>query len=93
MTTLAIFTLEMTEPETFQAYAKHGGEALARHGGTALQASKELTALEGEFTLPDLAVVLSFPDREAALAWHKDPDLAEVHALRQKAGKGMLILL
>ena len=42
---------------------------------------------------PGRAVLLSFPDREAALGWIEDPEFAEVHALRRAAGDISTILI
>jgi uncharacterized protein (DUF1330 family) len=38
---------------------------------------------EGDGPLPDSMVVLEFPTKEQALAWHNDPDYAPLIALRQ----------
>jgi uncharacterized protein (DUF1330 family) len=93
MTAHAIVTLTVTSPDNFAAYREQAGAALAKHGGTALQSSPNPILLEGEGPLPQIAVVLAFPDRESAQAWKNDPELAAVHALRMASGNIQIILL
>lgn len=93
MTTHAIATMKITAPETLAAYREKAAAALARHGGSVLQASASLDLIEGGPDLPDMAALLAFPDRDAALAWINDPELASVHALRRGGGHSSIILL
>ncbi|MEO0831246.1 MAG: DUF1330 domain-containing protein, partial [Pseudomonadota bacterium] len=86
MTAYAIVTLKISDPERLAAYRDKAADALARHGGEVLHASKDLIALEGEPALPDMAAVLTFPDRTAAMAWKEDDTLQDIHALRQGSG-------
>ena len=89
----ALVYLKIDNPESMAAYREKAGDALAKHGGTLESASREPTALEGSLAAPDLAGVLSFPDKDAALAWINDPELAQVHALRRGAGDSSIILI
>jgi uncharacterized protein (DUF1330 family) len=93
MTAYAFVTLNVNNPEKMTAYREKAADALAKHGGSVLQASPEPMLLEGETTLPQMAVGLGFPDRDSAIAWKNDPDLAEVHALRMDSGETTIILL
>ena len=85
--------LTVTNPEALTAYRAKAGEALARHGGKVEHATAETSVLDGAPEQPDVAALLSFPDRDAALAWANDPDLKDVHALRRSAGGSDIILL
>lgn len=85
--------LTVTNPDALNAYREKAAEALARHGGKVESASKDFTVLDGNPEQPDTAALLSFPDRDAALAWANDPDLANVHALRRSAGGSDILLL
>lgn len=89
----AIIYTMIDNPESLKAYREKAGEALQKHGGSLLQATPTATSLEGSLKAPDLAGILSFPSREAALAWHNDPELAAVHGLRRGAGDSSIILL
>ncbi|WP_298839957.1 DUF1330 domain-containing protein [uncultured Roseobacter sp.] len=93
MTTYAVATLRMKDPESMAAYREKAAEALARHGGNIVQASTDLSLIEGTGPLPDGIAVLSFPDREAAHAWISDPDLTETHALRTTGADTQITLL
>ena len=93
MTAHAYVTLNVTNPEKLAAYREKAADALAKHGGTVLQASPEPMLLEGDSPLPQMAVILGFPDRDSAIAWRNDPDLADVHALRMDSGETTIVLL
>jgi uncharacterized protein (DUF1330 family) len=85
--------LTITNPDALAQYRDVAGAALAKHGGKVESASGELTVLDGSPTTPNVAALLSFPDKEAALAWSNDPDLTDVHALRRSAGRSDIFLL
>ena len=93
MTAHAYVTLNVSNPEKLAAYREKAAAALAKHGGSVLQASPDPMLLEGDTTLPQMAVVLGFPDRDSAIAWRNDPDLADVHALRMESGETTIVLL
>jgi uncharacterized protein (DUF1330 family) len=48
--------------------------------------------IEGTVAAPSVAVIVTFPDRDAAKAWINDPELSEVHALREGSGVSNIIL-
>ena len=93
MTTHAVATMTVTNPESLGAYREKAGAALAKHGGAVLQASGDLQMIEGDGTPPTVIALLSFPSKDAALSWINDPDLAEVHALRRNSGETKITLL
>lgn len=79
-------------PDSFAAYREKAGEALSRHGGKVVSASPKQTVLEGEMNA-GLGALLGFESAEGAKAWINDPDLAEVHALRNGAGQSTVVLI
>ena len=85
--------ITVTDPKSLAAYRDVAGAALAKHGGKVESAAREFTVLDGEPDLPDLVALLSFPDKDAAIAWSKDPEIADVHALRRNAGGSEILLL
>lgn len=93
MSVHAIFTITIDTPESIAQYREVAADALAKHGGAVAQASPALTVLDGTDPKPSMAAILSFPDADAAQAWHSDPALAHVHDLRRNAGPSTLILL
>jgi uncharacterized protein (DUF1330 family) len=70
--------LEEYLPKTATLIAKHGGKALI--GGNAPQA---LMALEGAASPPLSVVIVEFPSRAHAQAFHTDPDYAPLQQVRQ----------
>ncbi|QBY02424.1 DUF1330 domain-containing protein [Rhodophyticola sp. CCM32] len=89
----AFATLTITDPEQLATYRAVAAGALAKHGGQVAAASPDITRLEGGDAAPDMAALLQFPDRDSAMAWINDPDLADIHARRRGAGQSTIILL
>ncbi|TCK99994.1 uncharacterized protein (DUF1330 family) [Shimia isoporae] len=85
--------LTVTNPDALAQYREKAGDALARHGGKVEQGSGSAIPIDGTPDLPDVAAILSFPDKDSALGWINDPDLAEVHDLRRSAGGSDIVLL
>lgn len=85
--------ITVTNPEALAAYRDVAGDALAKHGGKVESAAREFTVLDGAPDMPDVAALLSFPDKESAIAWSQDPDHADVHALRRSAGGSDILLI
>ena len=73
--------------------SEHAIDALARHGGKVVHATRDTLVLDGKPDLPDVGVILSFPDRGSAESWINDPDLADIHNLRRGAGASDILLL
>jgi uncharacterized protein (DUF1330 family) len=89
----AIAKMKVTNPEALAQYRDVAGAALEKHGGKVVSASGEFTVLEGAPAVPNMAALLSFPDKEAAMAWINDPEIADVHDLRRSGGKSEILLL
>ena len=85
--------LTVLNPSALEAYREKAGAALAKHGGKVEAASGEFTVLDGTPDAPNVAALLSFPDKPSALAWANYPELKDVHALRQSAGASDILLL
>jgi len=89
----ALFKAKITNPDSLAKYREKAGAALAVHGGKVETGTQDATALDGHPDMPDLAALLSFPDKAAALAWINDPDLTDLHELRRGAGETEILLL
>lgn len=85
--------LTVTNPDALADYREKAGPALARHGGKVEQGSGTAMPIDGSPDVPDVAAILSFPDKDSALGWINDPELADIHALRRSAGGSDIILL
>lgn len=89
----ATIYMNITDADKLAAYREKAAAALEKHGGKVEAAVPQPTALDTALPAPAMAGVLSFPSKEAALAWRADPDLAELHALRNAAGESTIILV
>lgn len=89
----AYAVLNVTNPDAMSSYREVASSALAKHGGKVESAASEFTVLDGSPDTPDVAALLSFPNKEAALAWANDSQLSETHALRRSAGRSNILLL
>jgi len=85
--------ITVTNPQALGKYRDVAGAALAKHGGNVESTAREFTVLDGNPDIPSVVALLSFPDKEAALAWSTDPELADVHAQRRSAGESDILLL
>jgi uncharacterized protein (DUF1330 family) len=85
--------ITVTNPDALVKYRDVAGAALAKHGGKVESVTREFTVLDGAPDMPNMAALLSFPDKDAAIAWSKDPELADVHSLRRSAGASDVLLL
>ena len=89
----AYVKLTVTNPDSLAQYRELAADALASHGGKVVHATTHTTSLDGTPDIPDVAVILAFPDKDAALAWIDDPELVDIHNLRRGAGKSDILLL
>lgn len=93
MTVHALALITVTDKEILARYREQAGAALARHGGQVVAADPTPIVLEAADSAPDIAALISFPDVAAAKAWRMDPELADVHALRNQGGKSTIVML
>ncbi len=93
MSVQAFVILNVTDPQTLGAYKEKAAAALAKHGGKVIAADPKPQVLESPNETPDSVALLSFPTADSAKAWREDPELAEVHALRNKGAKSTIIML
>ena len=93
MTTYAIAQIYAEDKGKLMQYREKASEALAMHGGAIVTGGPVAEVLEAKIDIPDVAALLSFPSKEAAIAWKNDPELADVHALRNQGGRSTIYLL
>ncbi|WP_299922764.1 DUF1330 domain-containing protein [uncultured Pelagimonas sp.] len=89
----AFVQLTITDQDSFAAYAEQAGAALAKYGAKPEAMSASPTRLEGDAPAPGRAVLLSFPDRQAAMGWINDPELEAIHSLRRASGPCEITLI
>ncbi|MEM7177828.1 MAG: DUF1330 domain-containing protein [Pseudomonadota bacterium] len=92
MTAYVTVQLEITDQEVFGEYRQHAVAALAKHGGRPVKLAGSETLHDAGIG-PSPSVLLAFPDAASVRAWIHDPDLAEVHALRNRGARATITLL
>ncbi len=91
MSAYVIVSYDITHPEAFAPYVAGVMPLIEKHGGEVVVADNAATAVEGEGR--HMEVVLRFPDRAAAQAWHEDPDYAPVLQIRlDSTANGRLVI-
>lgn len=93
MSTYCIASATLTDPAKLQEYGQGAADALAKHGGRVIGKSTDLVAFDGTAPEAPLCVIIEFPDPDAAKAWHSDPALQDLHALRNASGQWDLYML
>lgn len=85
-----IATMDIHDPETYDAYRKQVPATLEPYGGEFVVRGGTKEVLEGEWP-EKRVVVLRFPSMEQARAWHASAAYQGPKALRQSASKGRII--
>ena len=84
--------LVVKDQDALAEYFKVGAAAVAKHEGRAFAGGPETKALQ-EASASSKGVVLEFPSAQHAESWLSDPDLADVHALRDKGAEVTILSL
>lgn len=93
MSAIIIATLKITDPEKLTAYREHAGAAIKKHGGEPIAAGAYVATLEGPEQDLNAAAIFKFADEQSAKDWIQDPQLSDVHSLRNQAGQSTIILI
>lgn len=92
MAAYMICTMRVHDPETYRKYTALTPATLKKYGGKFLTRGDLVTTCEGE-AFTDRMVILEFPDKAAAEAWHKDADYQAASKFRRAASdRGRMIL-
>jgi len=91
MAAYLIATIELHDPERYQAYVEHVPALIERHGGRYLVRGGATRVLEGTWS-PARLIVLEFASRKAALAFYDDPAYAPFKQLRQSISASSVVL-
>jgi len=91
MTSYFIVNYNVSDAEKYAQYnpgSNHiTASTVAKHGGNIIVASNDGLSLTG--TATQMRVIIEFPNREAALAWHEDPEYAAAKAIRLASTKNI----
>jgi uncharacterized protein (DUF1330 family) len=86
-------SLEVTDPDAYQAYSAQVGATLEQHGGRFLVRGGNLEALEGGEWFDSRLVILEFPSTRAARSWYESDEYQRILPIRQQNSRGRLVLV
>lgn len=92
MTAYMIFEMEEWDSSWRDAYGPPTRALLEKHGGKPIAACRDGERMEGEAKVPTVTVLIEFPDKEAARAWHSDPEYQPLIELRLTGSKAEALL-
>lgn len=84
--------LVVKDQNALAEYFRVGAAAVAKHEGKAFAGGPNTKVLQ-EASTPSKGVILEFPSPQHAENWLSDPDLADVHALRDKGADVTILSL
>ena len=93
MAAYILFEIDITDPAWGKEYSEKVGPTVTKHGGKVIIRNTEPVRLEGKRGLPTVVVVLEFPTREAAQAWHSDPEYKPLIDLRNTGSSAEALLV
>lgn len=91
MTTHVVVQLTIINPDALGEYRAVAAGAVAKHGGKVIAAGPGEVLADGGGT--STCVVLTFPDDASARLWVSDPELAPIHALRDKGARSTIVIV
>ncbi|GEM81491.1 DUF1330 domain-containing protein [Vibrio superstes] len=87
MTAFFVINYDVTDQELYAQYnpgsAQTTFSTIAKHGGEIIVGTNEEISVSG--TPSHVRVIIQFPTKESALAWHNDPEYADAKAIRLAA--------
>ncbi len=92
MAAYMIFETEEWDSSWREEYGPPTRALLEKHGGQVIAVSREGERIEGETKVPDVIILIQFPDMDAARAWHTDTEYQPLIKLRQSGSKAETLL-
>lgn len=93
MPSYIIYETTITDDSWRVEYGEKVGPLLAKHGGKVIVRDRTPARIEGSRSLPSVVVVIEFPTRAAAEAWHNDPAYKPLHELRNTGSSAEVVLV
>jgi uncharacterized protein (DUF1330 family) len=81
-----------TDAAARSEYIELFGPSLTAHGGETVAASADVEVMEGDWQLGDRLVLISFPDRQAALAWYGSEEYRAALDIRKRTSRSRLLI-
>jgi uncharacterized protein (DUF1330 family) len=84
--------LYVTDTAQFDTYRTRGVASIAQYGGRMLAAGGNAELLDGN-PVPELSIIIEFPDAAAARRWYRSPEYQAARAIRLKSSLGRVFLI
>jgi len=84
--------LYVTDTAQFDTYRTQGAASIAQYGGRMLAAGGNAELLDGN-PVPELSIIIEFPDAAAARRWYRSPEYQAARAIRLKSSLGRVFLI
>ena len=84
--------LYVTDTDQFDTYRTQGAASIAQYGGRMLAAGGNAELLDGN-PVPELSIIIEFPDAAAARRWYGSPEYQAARAIRLKSSLGRVFLI
>lgn len=92
MAAYLIANIDVLDPVMYEEYRTRVPATIAAHGGRYLTRGGPVERLEGEFDVKRF-VVVEFPSMAALRTWYASPEYQPLKELRQRASKGLLMMV
>ena len=84
MSLYALNLFDLAENEQYLRYSRRSPGAVAKHGGRVVALGRLDDALAGDARPRSVMILVEWPSREAFQAFLDDPELADLHPLREE---------
>ncbi|MBM1634345.1 DUF1330 domain-containing protein [Sulfitobacter mediterraneus] len=92
MPAYVIFQEDIQDQEKFAEYKTLSPASISQFGGKFIVRGGDITELEGQFEYERI-VVISFPDKAAALAWYNSTEYEPAKNMRLSCSSGVSVLV
>ena len=86
----ALNLFDLADNDSYLRYSRRSPEAVAKHGGRVVALGKLEEALEGGTQPRSVMVLVEWTSKEGFDAFLSDPDLADLHPLREDGTRNYL---
>lgn len=80
------------DPEKYKEYTNRDPAIVAAHGGEYLARGGDFEIVEGSFP-GKLAVIIRFPNHQAAKSWYNSAEYTEIRPIRQAVASASIMIM
>lgn len=90
MALYALNLFDLADNDFYRQYSRCSPAAVAKHGGRVVALGRLEAALAGDAEPRRVMILVEWPSRESSEAFLEDPDLADLHPLREGGTRNYL---